>query len=68
MILGLIYPYQYRKYSSLPLERKKVVFVEVRGEEGFVGASMRQVFDRVAADGSWNIRCHFLREGVGSRK
>lgn len=68
VILGLIYPYQYRKYSSLPLERKKVVFVEVRGEEGFVGASMRQVFDRVAADGSWNIRCHFLREGVGSRK
>lgn len=68
VILDLIYPYQYRKYSSLPLERKKVVFVEVRGEEGFVGASMRQVFDRVAADGSWNIRCHFLSEGVGSRK
>lgn len=65
IILRLIYPHQYRKYCGLPLQRRKVIFLEVRGKT--LGNSMREVYRRISADHSYDVRCHFLTEGTGPR-
>lgn len=65
IILRLIYPRQYRKYCGLPLQRRKVIFLEIRGKT--LGNSMREVYRRISADPSYDVRCHFLMEGTGPR-
>lgn len=65
IILRFIYPHQYRKYCGLPLQRGKVIFLEVRGKT--LGNSMREVYRRISADSSYDVRCHFLMEGTGPR-
>ena len=50
IILRLIYPHQYRKYCGLPLQRRKVIFLEVRGKT--LGNSMREVYRRISAEHS----------------
>lgn len=66
IILRLIYPHQYMKYCRQPLEKNKVIFLEVRGCA--IGNSMREIYRRVSSDPSYNISCHFLMEGIGSRR
>ena len=65
IILRLIYPRQYRKYCGRPLQRRKVIFLEIRGTT--LGNSMREVYRRISADPSYDVRCHFLMEGTGPR-
>lgn len=66
VLLKLLYPYQYKKYAGAPIEKDKVIFLEVRNDS--ISNSMKEVYNRIERDGRFNIKCHFLKEGVGSRK
>lgn len=66
ILLKQLYPWQYKRHCMQPVEKGKVIFVEIRGTS--IGGSMQQVYKRLEADDRFNVTCHFLHEGVGSRK
>lgn len=66
ILLRMVYPHQYKKYAGALIEKDKVIFLEVRNDS--VSNSMKEVYNRIERDGRFNIKCHFLKEGVGSRK
>lgn len=66
ILLKMVYPHQYKKYAGASIEKNKVIFLEVRNDH--ISNSMKEVYNRIERDGGFNIKCHFLREGVGGRK
>ncbi|MDO5415009.1 MAG: CDP-glycerol glycerophosphotransferase family protein [Bacillota bacterium] len=66
ILLRLIYPWQYRRFSKGSIEEGKVIFVEIRNEK--ISNSLKSMYERVIELGKFNIKTHFLLEGVGSRK
>lgn len=48
------------------MQQGKVIFLEVRGS--VIGNSLREVYRKISENGSYHVSCHFLQEGVGSRK
>lgn len=66
ILLKLLYPWQYKRYSRKPVQQGKVIFLEVRNS--VIGNSLREVYRKISENGSYQVSCHFLQEGVGSRK
>lgn len=66
ILLKMLYPYQYRKYTKAPVEKNKVIFLEVRSE--CISNSMMEMYRKISDDSNYHVSAHFLREGVGSRK
>ena len=63
--LKKIFPKTYYRYSSLPVEEDKVVFVEYRKSE--LLNSFHVLFDRLAGDYDFRIHTHFLLDGTAKR-
>ena len=59
-LLGKAYPDLYRKYSSRPVNPKKVIFVENNSRE--VSDSFTAILEDLKKDGSYTVHVHFLEE------
>lgn len=60
-----LYPAIYRKYSKLPVDENKVIFVEPRFEK--LSDSFHILYDKLYADTDFELKCHFLRNGYVSK-
>ncbi len=65
-ILSYLYPKIYKKYSALPVDENKVVFVEIRLPN--LTNSLQLLYDKLYAETELNLHCHFLRNTFVSRK
>lgn len=65
-VLTKLYPKTYKKYSKLPVDEKKVIFVEVRLPK--LTNSYKVIYDELYANYDFDIHCHFLRNTYVSRK
>ena len=65
-ILKILYPSIYKKYSKLPLDEKKVVFVEIRLPS--LTNSLQLMYDKLYMETDLDLHCHFLRNTFVSRK
>lgn len=65
-ILKILYPRIYKKYSKLPVDEKKVVFVEIRLPN--LTNSLQLMYDKLYAETELDLHCHFLRNTFVSRK
>ena len=65
-LLKTKYPAIYKKYSKLPVDEKKVVFVEIRLPK--LTNSYKVIYDELYRNYDFDIHCHFLRNTFVSRK
>ena len=65
-ILKILYPSIYKKYSKLPVDEKKVVFVEIRLPS--LTNSLQLMYDKLYMETDLDLHCHFLRNTFVSRK
>ncbi len=65
-ILKILYPRIYKKYSRLPVDEKKVVFVEIRLPS--LTNSLQLLYDKLYMETELDLHCHFLRNTFVSRK
>ena len=65
-ILKILYPRIYRKYSKLPVDENKVVFVEIRLPS--LTNSLQLLYDKLYMETELDLHCHFLRNTFVSRK
>lgn len=61
-----LYPRIYKKYSKLPVDEKKVIFIESRLSE--LSNSFHVLYDTLYAETDFSLNCHFLRKTFVSRK
>lgn len=64
--LRILFPRIYKKYSKLPVDENKVIFVEVRLPE--ITNSYKVIYDELANKYNYTIHCHFLRNVFLSKK
>lgn len=60
------YPRIYKKYSKLPVDENKIIFVEVRLPS--VSNSFKVIYDELANNYNYTIHVHFLRNLFTTRK
>ncbi len=65
-VLAYLYPKIYKKYSKLPVDEKKVVFVEIRLPA--LTNSLQLLYDKLYRETILDLHCHFLRNTFVSRK
>jgi Putative glycosyl/glycerophosphate transferases involved in teichoic acid biosynthesis TagF/TagB/EpsJ/RodC len=65
LTLKWIYPHEYRKYASAPINEKKVVFIEMRYAD--ITNSVRILYDEIIQNYDLEIHTHFLRSGFARR-
>lgn len=65
-ILKILYPRIYKKYSKLPVDENKVVFVEIRLPA--LTNSLQLLYDKLYMETELDLHCHFLRNTFVSRK
>lgn len=65
-ILKILYPRIYKKYSKLPIDENKVVFVEIRLPS--LTNSLQLLYDKLYMETELDLHCHFLRNTFVSRK
>ena len=65
-ILKFLYPHIYKKYSKLPVDENKVVFVEIRLPK--LTNSLQLMYDKLYTETNLDLHCHFLRNTFVSRK
>ncbi len=61
-----LYPRIYKKYARMPVDEKKVIFIESRLSE--LSNSFHLLYDKLYAETDFSIKCHFLRKAFASRK
>lgn len=64
-VLKVLYPRIYKKYSRLPVDEKKVVFVEIRLPN--LTNSYKVLYDELYQNYDFDIHCHFLRNTYVNR-
>lgn len=64
-IFKKLYPKIYKKYSKLPVDEKKVVFVEIRLPN--LTNSFKVLYDELYTNYDLDIHCHFLRNTFTTR-
>lgn len=64
-IFKKLYPRIYKKYSKLPVDEKKVVFVELRLPT--LTNSFKVIYDELYTNYDFDIHCHFLRNTFTTR-
>ena len=64
-VLKLLYPRIYKKYSKLPVDEKKVVFVEIRLPN--LTNSYKVLYDELYQNYDFDLHCHFLRNTYVNR-
>ncbi len=64
-VLKYLYPSIYRKYSKLPVDENKVVFVEIRLPK--LTNSFKLMYDTIYRETDFDIHCHFLRNTYVTR-
>ncbi len=64
-IFKVLYPKIYKKYSSLPVDENKVVFVEIRLPK--ITNSYKVLYDELYTNYNYDIHCHFLRNTFTTR-
>ena len=62
ILLGTKFPQLYSKYSSEPVDPKKVIFVENHNSE--VSDNFLPLLEDLKRDGSYTVHVHFLKEFV----
>ena len=65
-LLDKAYPDLYRKYSTRPVNPKKVIFVENNSRE--ISDSFTAILDDLKKDGSYTVHVHFLEELTAGRE
>ncbi len=65
-ILKILYPRIYKKFSKLPIDENKVVFVEIRLPS--LTNSLQLLYDKLYMETELDLHCHFLRNTFVSRK
>ncbi len=65
-VIAHLYPSIYKKYSKLPVDEKKVIFVEIRLPR--LTNSLQLMYDNLYANTDFDIHCHFLRNTFVSKK
>lgn len=65
-VIAHLYPSIYKKYSKLPVDEKKVIFVEIRLPK--LTNSLQLMYDNLYANTDFDIHCHFLRNTFVSKK
>ena len=65
-VIAHLYPSIYKKYSKLPVDEKKVVFVEIRLPK--LTNSLQLLYDNLYANTDFDLHCHFLRNTFVTRK
>lgn len=58
-VLKVLYPHIYKKYSKLPVDEKKVLFLEIRLPS--LTNSYKVIYDELYQNYDFDIHCHFLR-------
>ncbi|MGN1417908.1 MAG: CDP-glycerol glycerophosphotransferase family protein [Acutalibacteraceae bacterium] len=64
-IMKKLYPRIYKKYSKLPVDENKIVFVELRLPT--LTNSFKFIYDELYANYDFDLHCHFLRNFYTSR-
>ena len=64
-VLKVLYPRIYKKYSKLPVDEKKIVFVEIRLPN--LTNSYKVLYDELYRNYDFDIHCHFLRNTFVTR-
>ncbi len=65
-LLTYLYPRIYKKYSKLPVDENKVIFMEIRLPK--LTNSFQLLYDEIYANTDYDIHCHFLRNTFVSKK
>ena len=65
-LFKVLYPKTYKKYSSLPVDERKVVFVEIRLPK--LTNSFKLLYDTIYRNYDFDIHCHFLRNTYVTRR
>ncbi len=65
-LLTFLYPRIYKKYSKLPVDENKVIFMEIRLPK--LTNSFQILYDELYANTDFDIHCHFLRNTFVSKK
>lgn len=60
-----LYPKIYKKYSKLPVDENKVVFIEIRLPK--LTNSFKVIYDELYTNYDFDIHCHFLRNTFVNR-
>ncbi len=61
-----LYPMLYKKYSKLPVDENKVIFIESRLP--VLSNSFHVLYDKLYRETNFTLSCHFLRKTFVSRK
>lgn len=64
-LFDVLYPKVYKKFSSLPVDENKILFVELRLPK--LTNSFKVIFDELYENYDYDIHCHFLRKTFVSR-